>query len=81
MHAERMKRQQGKREACQALQTGGPWPKQGDVLRLPNRDQLSFEDPAVYVQRKAVSVVPRSSTTNKSPKYAHLSDQSNVSVF
>lgn len=21
----------------QALQTGGPWPKQTDVLRLPNR--------------------------------------------
>src|SRR6266403_1730629 len=34
------------------------------------------EDPEVYVQRKAASVIPPSSTTNKSPKYAHLSDQS-----
>lgn len=37
----------------QALQTGGPSPKQVDVLRLPNRDLV--EDPAVYVQRKAAS--------------------------
>jgi hypothetical protein len=40
----------------QALQTGGPSPKQVDVLRLPNRDLV--EDPAVYVQRKAASRWP-----------------------
>jgi hypothetical protein len=52
-----------------ALQTGGPSPNLVDVLRLPNR---VFEDPAVYVHRKAVSVV-RQQTTR-----IYLSDQSSI---